>query len=174
MYDPSSQHCHLQPNTMPPVSNTLPKALNKDLTQTMTVTNKKRRKKEEQVAAATKTIQWNNNNNNNSSSSSIHMCTAIHIIYNQNQTKCTLPTSTAGVRSRIFQHLWLPTCVHKLRLTLVYTHTNTKLNIQLVVYMYVGNSDTRLPSINLTGQYQWVTFCLVYLGWQQTHELVTV
>jgi hypothetical protein len=45
---------------MPPVSNTLPQALNKDLMQTMTVTmtNKKRRKKEEPAAAAaTKTVQ---------------------------------------------------------------------------------------------------------------------
>ena len=50
MYDPTSQHCHLQPITMPPVSNTLPQPLNKDLMQTMkmTMTNKKRRKKKSQ------------------------------------------------------------------------------------------------------------------------------
>jgi len=43
------------------------------------------------------------------------------------------------------------------------------MNIELVIYTYVDNSDTCLPFIiNLTGQHLWVTFCLVYLGWQQS------
>lgn len=174
MSDPTSQHCHLQSVTTPPFSNSHRKTLKKDLMRTMTVTmTNKRRKKEEPVVAGTTIIQWHNNINN-SSSSSIHMCPAVHIIYNQNQTKCTLPTSTAAVCSHIFQHLWLPTYIHKLRFILVYTHT-TQGQIFNLWFTGMLATVTHLPLIiNLTVQHQWVTFCLVYVDWQQKHELVTL
>lgn len=55
----------------------------------------------------------------------------------------------------------------------LYTH-DPRPNIQLWFTGMLA-TVTHLPLIiNLTVQHQWVTFCLVYVDWQQKHELVTL
>jgi hypothetical protein len=114
MSDQTSQHCNLQPSTKPPVFTTCPKQgpnANND-------SDNDKQEEEKETSSSNKYTMIKQQQQQQHL-----MCPVIHIIYTQNQTKCTLPTSKAAVCSHIFQNLWLPTYIHETQAYLgSYTH----------------------------------------------------
>jgi hypothetical protein len=118
--------------------------------------------------------------------SSCNKYTMIKQQQQQQHLLCLLFTSyTIKIRQNVqFQHQQFPVafskiygCQHTYTKSSLprFVHTYPKLNIQLVIYMYVGNSDTCMPLIiDLRVQQKWLTFCMAYVCWQRKHELATV